>query len=106
MDRPIQFLRYTLVDDGFTQAETWMPHGEVHMAKKQDVSDGERWRAGEVAAHITARFVVRFSPFIEDITPLDRLECENTTYEIVGKKEQSGRRRLVEFTCTTRSDQP
>lgn len=80
-------------------------HGPVHMAAKRDLSDGERWRAGEVQAHITTRFVLRWSPFTAGIDPRDRLVCEGVTYEIVGAKDGAGRRRVIEFTCAARNDQ-
>ena len=104
LDRPVQFQRRTLVDNGLSQTEVWADHGPVHMATKRDLSDGERWRAGEVQAHVTTRFTVRWSPFVEDITPRDRLVCEGVTYEIVGKKDGAGRRQWIELTCAARND--
>lgn len=104
LDRPVQFQRRALVDNGLNQTEVWANHGPVHMAAMRDLSDGERWRAGETQAHITTRFVLRYSPFTADIDPRDRLVCEGVTYEIVGAKDGAGRRQSREFTCARRND--
>lgn len=103
LDRRVQFLRLTLVDDGLSSAETWAEHGSPVWASKKDVSDGERWRAGEVFANITTRFQVRYSAFSEGITPKDRIVCETVEYDIVGKKE-IGRREGYEITAAARAD--
>jgi len=104
LDRQIQFQRFTSTDDGFGMVETWADHGGLEWAKKADASDGERWRASEVSAIITTRFVVRYSDFTRDITPKDRLTCEGFAYDISGIKEIDGRRRWLEITAAARSD--
>lgn len=110
LDRRVQFRRASLSDDGFNSSVAWdeaLPetdnHGLLVWASKTDVSDVERWKAGEVAASITARFVVRYSAFAADITPIDRLVCEGVTYGISGIKEV-GRRRFLEITASARAD--
>lgn len=106
LDRRIQFRRATLTDDGFSQVETWADYGDPVWAEKRDVSDGERWRADEVAASVTSWFNVRFSTFSAGITPKDRLVCEGLEYNIVGAKEPPGtRRQWIEMTCAARIDQ-
>ena len=104
LDRRIQFRRATLTDDGFSQVEVWADHGAPVWASKSDISDGERWRAAEVAASVTTRFVVRWSIFTADLTPRDRLVCEGREYEIVGVKEGAGRRQWLEVTAAARTD--
>lgn len=104
LDRRLQVLRPALVDNGFEQVETFAPIGDRLPAHKRDVSDGERWRAGEVQAHLTTRFVVRWSAFVSLITPRDRLLTEGRIYEIVGIKELPGRRHWVEISCALRND--
>lgn len=104
LDRRIQFRRATLSDDGMAQVETWTDHGSPVWAQKKEVSDGERWRAGEVAAHVTARFVVRWSSFSSDLSPKDRLVCEGREYDITGIKEGEGRRQWLEITAAVRID--
>jgi head-tail adaptor len=104
LDRRVQFRRATLTDDGFALVEVWANHGDPHPAAKRDLSDGERLRAGEVQAHVTTRFVLRWSPFTADLTPKDRLVCEGREFEIVGIKEAEGRRQWIEITCAARID--
>lgn len=105
LDRRVQFWRATRVDDGFSQVLEWAPHGPHVLAQKADVSDAERWRAGEVAATITTRFVVRWIGRTADLTPADRLECEGRMYDIQGIKEPPGtRRRWLEITASARAD--
>lgn len=104
LDRRIQFRRYSEADDGYGVAQTWADHGSTVHASKTDLSDGEKWRSGEVAASVTARFVIRSSAFSQGVTPKDRLVCEGTTYEISGIKEGKGRKQWLELTCSARSD--
>lgn len=103
LDRRVQFRRATLGDDGFAQGETWANHGGPVWASKADVSDGERWRAQEVAAHVTTRFQVRSSAFTRGLTPKDRLVCDGLTYDISGIKEV-GRLNRLEITAAARVD--
>lgn len=102
-DRRIQFLRATVTDNGLEQVETFAPHGAPVPAAKADVSDAERFRAGEVQAHITTRFKIRSSAFARDISPKDRLICEGRTYDISGIKELD-RLRTLEITAAARAD--
>jgi SPP1 family predicted phage head-tail adaptor len=111
LDRRVQFRRAGLVDEGYSTSIKWdaaAPENDDHglpvWAKKTDVSDAERWRAGEVSASITTRFVVRWSSFTRGITPKDRLFCEGLTYDISGIKEIEGRRQWLEITASARSD--
>lgn len=104
LDRRIQFQRYTMGDDGFSQVETWADHGAMIWAAKTDISDGEKWRASEVAASITTRFVVRYSTFSRDLTPKDRLTFEGRVFDIAGIKEIGDRRRWLEITAAARAD--
>ena len=103
LDRRLQFSRATFSDDGLSSVETWADWGQPVWASKVDVSDGERWRAGSVAAQITTRFRVRYSAFTADLSPKDRLTCEGTTYDITGIKE-FGRRDMLEITAAARAD--
>ena len=104
LDRQIQIQRFYVTDDGFGQVEIWADHGEPIWAAKTDISDGERWRAGEVAADISARFIVRWSTFSAGLTPKDRMICEGRTFEIVGIKEGKGRHAWLEITAAARND--
>ena len=99
LDRQIQFQRATLVDDGFGQTEEWAPYGPTIWALRQDVSDGERWRAGQVSATVSTRFHIRDSAFTRTIDARDRIICDGQTFEITGVKQvHPGRRQLIELT--------
>ena len=102
-DRRVQFRRAALSQGPLGQVETWFNHGPAMPAEKRDVSDAERMRAGEIQAHITTRFRVRWSAFSAGLTPKDRLICEGLVYDISGIKEL-GRRRTLEITAAARAD--
>ena len=104
MDRRVQFQRATITDDGFSSVETFANHGSPVWASKNDVSDGEKWRADQVSAVISARFQVRYSTFTAALTPADRLVYSGTTYDISGIKELEGRKRIFEITAAARAD--
>jgi len=104
LDRRVQFRRASLTDDGFGKVETFADFGDPVSAHKRDVSDGEKYRAGEVAAHLTTRFQLRSSAFTRGVTPKDILECEGREYNIYGIKELEGRKRLLEITAGVRLD--
>ena len=73
LDRRVQFRRFTLIDDGFAQVESWVDYGPPVWAQRRFVSDGEQVAAAQVAARITARFLVRLTFATGEITPKDRL---------------------------------
>jgi head-tail adaptor len=96
-------MRATLTDNDLEQLQTWADHGAPVWGSRSDVSDGERWRASEVQAHVSARFVVRWSPFTDAITPKDRLRVDGQTFDISGRK-LVGRNDRIEFTAAARAD--
>jgi head-tail adaptor len=104
LDRIAQFRRATLSDGPLGQVETWADHGGTVPVSKADVSDGERWRAGEVQAHITTRFRLRWSGFSAGLTPRDRLICEGREYDISAIKEVGHRGGFLEITAAARAD--
>lgn len=73
-------------------------------ASKTDISDGEKVRAQQVGAEITARFQVYWSPNWATLNPKDRLICDGREYDVVGVKE-IGRRDGIEITACARADQ-
>lgn len=103
LDTRLQFMRFVEADDGFAVTETWQCHGKPVWASRRDISDRERIASQQIAATITTRFTVRYSCFTEDLTPKDRIECENVTYDIVGIK-RVGRREAFEITANARAD--
>jgi SPP1 family predicted phage head-tail adaptor len=105
LDRRVQFQRAVLVDGGLSMVAQWANHGGPVAAAKRDISDAERWRAGEVQATVTTRFTIRWSAFAADLTPADRLIHEGRTFDIAGIKEvPDGRRRFLEITAAARAD--
>jgi SPP1 family predicted phage head-tail adaptor len=99
----VQFRRATRMHDGISTTETFVDIGGAVWASKRDVTDIERWRAAEVQATITTRFIVRWSHFTACITPKDRLVCDGREYEITGIRE-TVRREELEITAAARSD--
>lgn len=79
---------------------TWLPIWSNIAAAAIPVSDGERWRAGELAAHVDTRFQVRWG-FGVEVT--DRLVFEGRTFAIEGVKE-IGRRVGQEITAAARAE--
>lgn len=105
LDRRVQFLRADTSDDGFTEVEgDFVALGDPVWASKTDIKDDERWRAGEVGASITSRFVIHSSQFSRALTPKDRLQCDGVTYGVSGIKETGGRRKYLEITASARAD--
>lgn len=64
------------------------------------VSDGERWRAMQVAATVTHRFRIRWGV---GVTVLDRVRFEGREFEISGVKEID-RRVGQEITAVARAE--
>lgn len=102
----VSFERATMLDDDLTQVEVWEGFGVPHWAQKTDVSDAERFRAQELSAQITTRFLVQYTSVTSALTPKDRLVCEGRRYDISGIKEVHGHRRWLEITAAARSDTP
>lgn len=99
-----RFLRVALVDDGLQMVPgAPYPVGTVWAARR-DISDGERFKAGELASELVARFVVRSTELSRSITPKDLLQQEpGAPLQIVGVKIiRDGA--LVEITTAERSD--
>ena len=105
LDHRIEFRRSTLTDDGFGQVQAAPSAIGTVWASKQDISDGERFRAGMTSADITTRFQVRWSPFAATIVPGDSIRCDGRNYSIVGIKEM-GRRIGLEITTSAVADLP
>lgn len=99
LDRRVQFLRSVMVDDGFqTRPGPYVPFGPPTWAHKNQISDGERFRANSTFQDMTARFQVRYSEAAASITSSDRLLCEGVLYGVGGVKE-IGRRDGIEITA-------
>jgi SPP1 family predicted phage head-tail adaptor len=102
LDRRIVIERATTTTNNFgEEVATWAPLVEV-WAHVIDVSDGERWRAAEVAATVTTRFQVRWNDTTKTIGPKDRVLYEGRAYDISHTKEIQ-RRVGVEITASARA---
>lgn len=100
LDRRISIERALVtIDAAGGEERDWYTHATV-WAEVLPVSDGERWRAQEVAASVTTRFRIRWGAGVE-VT--DRIAYDGRVYEIVGVKE-IGRREGQEITAAARAE--
>ena len=104
LDRRITIQRATITRDAYNEAvQTWADLATV-WASYEPVSDGEKFRAGERASAISARFVIRHSSTVADVNPADQLIFKGQVHQILGVKEAEGRGVGIEITTVTRSD--
>lgn len=96
-DRKVTFQRFTKDDDGFQNVKRWADFGHPVWARKKDVSDGERVRAGEVAASLTTRWTVMSCALTRSITAKDAISYRGISYAIWGIKE-IGQNQFLEIT--------
>jgi head-tail adaptor len=83
----VQVRRAMIYDTGLRETEVFRDFGTPIRAKKTDISDGERWRAAQVSAQISARFIVRGTAFTRAILHSDKFFCGGIDYDITGIKE-------------------
>jgi len=99
----ITIRRQTLTyDEKNRPVEVWSDLAQA-WAEKRDVSDGERFRAQQVEAQITSRFLLLWSPQLADVDAKDRIVVDGRSYDISGVKE-IGRRDGIEITAAARAD--
>lgn len=103
MDRRITIQRATITRDEYNaEVPGWADLATV-WASYEPIKDGERFRAGERAAELSARFHIRYSSQVSGVTAKDRLTFEGRTFEIEHVKE-IGRREGLELTTVGRAD--
>jgi len=103
LDRRITIERAANVVNAFNeQVATWTALQSVR-ATVYPISDGERWRAGEVGATVTHRFRVRWTSILAAVTPKDRINYNGQIFDISGCKE-IGRHEGIEFTASARAE--
>ena len=78
----------------------WLPFKTV-WAAALPISDGERWRAQEVAADVTTRFQIRWGA---GVTAKDWIVYEGRSYDVKGVKEIA-RREGQEITAAARAEE-
>lgn len=98
----ICFQRYPVIDDGLQTTYGAAVNLGAVWACRRDVSDGERFRAGELATELVARFIVRRTPLTTSITPKDTI-LHGRELQIIGIKTIS-EGTLIEITTAERSD--
>lgn len=105
LDRKITIQRATTVPNEFNEpVETWADFVTV-WAMRRDVSDGEKFAAGQVGSSLRSRFTIRSSSETRTITPADRLAHDSAIWSIHGVKEANeGRRRFIEITAVKDAD--
>lgn len=105
LDRRITIERFTSTKNEFNEpVETWAPLATV-WAQRKDVSDGEKFAAGQVSSSLRSRFVIRSSSTTKTITPVDRISYDGALWNIHGVKEtEQGRNRFIEITAVRNAD--
>ncbi|QTH21994.1 head-tail adaptor protein [Rhizorhabdus wittichii] len=106
LDRLVVIKRAPIVDDGFSRNRGVPAEIGRRYAKKDDVADGERLRAGQQAQDLTTRFLMRWDSLTITIKLGDVLECEGESFEVTGNKEARGydRRSTREIAAAARPD--
>lgn len=103
LDRRITIQRAMITRDDYNEeVSTWADLCTV-WAAYEPVRDGERFRAGERAAELSARFQIRWSSKVAEVSAEDRLMFQGKVYEITHTKE-IGRREGIELTTVARGD--
>lgn len=105
LDRVITIERFTTITNALNEpVKSWAIFIKYH-AKRTDVSDGERYAAGQIGSSLMARFLIRSSVDSRTVTPLDRIDHDGKIWDIKGVKEaDQGRNRFIEITAATRSE--
>jgi len=86
LDRRVRIERFEAVTDALGGAVKDRQPVKTVWASYRAISDGERWRSGQVENQSTARFVMRKKE-VPDLTTLDRLVFDGEVYVITGRKE-------------------
>ncbi|WP_206456246.1 phage head closure protein [Aurantimonas marina] len=101
LDRRIAIERFTETRNAFNEiVQSWEPLATVS-AKRHDVSDAERFAAGQIGAELRSRFIIRDVGAASTVTPVDRLSHDDNIWNVNGiKQTRDGRDRFLEITAT------
>lgn len=101
LDRRITVERFTETRNEFNEiVEEWITLTTVS-AKRHDVSDAEKFAAGQIGAELRSRFIIRDVGAASTVTPVDRLSHDGKTWNVNGIKEtRDGRHRFIEISAT------
>lgn len=103
MDRRIVIRRATITYNLFNEAvETFADYRTV-WAKRTDVSAYESYKAQEVDAQISTRFLIRWSQDVADVNPRDRIYFDDVEYNIVAIRDV-GRKLQREIDAVARAE--
>lgn len=105
LDRRITFRRWVAGEPNeFNEVtEAWVDLATV-WAKRRDVSDSEKFAAGQVGAALQTRFTVRSSTLTRTVTAADQIVHAERVWNIIGVKEaDEGRNRFIEITAVADS---
>ncbi|KZC82889.1 phage head-tail adapter protein [Sphingobium yanoikuyae] len=105
-DRRISIWNAGLIDDGTATVQGPLAEVGKRWAKKVDVKDGERLRAGENAQELTTRFTVRSDALTRTIIGGFVIKHKGVTYAVTGTKEGREREDVIEITTAARPDRP
>jgi len=84
---PITLQRALKTRNGFNEeVDDWIDIATVG-AKVTDATAGEAYRAAEVGAQISARFVIRWSPEVAGVAADDRILFNDRPYNITAVRE-------------------
>lgn len=105
LDRRITIRRATITYDSFhAPVETWADLATV-WAKRTDASASESYRAQEVQAQISVRFLIRYSSQVADVDTKDRIAFGGREYNITRVGEPAGtRNQWIEIDAAARAD--
>ncbi len=107
LDRKITIQRSTETFNEFNEPVVVWTDFYAPRAARRDVSDGEKFAAGQVGSHRMTRFVIRSSSEADTVTPVDRISYEGAIWNIHGVKEADQgdmRGRYLEITAVRNTD--
>ena len=103
LNRRIELRRAILTPDELNSpVSTWVTFARV-WASFEPVSDGERVRAQQMGAMITARFRIRWSSDVSDLNAKDQVRFDDRLFAISAVKEL-GFREGLEITASAADD--
>jgi SPP1 family predicted phage head-tail adaptor len=103
LDVRITIRRATTAANAFNELiETWGDLVTV-WAKRIDASAAESYRAQEVGAEITTRFIIRWSSDVDDVNPKDRVAFAGREYNITAVRNV-GRNEWREIDAVARAE--
>lgn len=103
LDRRVTLRRATVTTNDFgEEVQSWADIGTV-WAARAEVSNRERFAAQEIGAELVARYRIRWSQLVADVSPLDRIVAGGREHNITGVA-LIGRNEGLEITAATRAE--